>query len=55
MTKCGMYTGTKIINYTHSNRGTVVYEDVGNEQITYIFRGNPCTNFEQVKELFACL
>lgn len=37
------------------NRGTVVYEDLGNEQIAYVFRGNPCTNFEQVKELFACL
>ena len=33
------------------NRGTVVYEDLGNEQIAYVFRGNPCTNFEQVKEL----
>lgn len=37
------------------NHGTVVYEDLGNEQIAYVFRGNPCTNFEQVKELFACL
>ncbi|PGK32740.1 hypothetical protein CN907_26130 [Bacillus anthracis] len=41
--------------YSHPNRGTVVYEDLGIEQIAYVFRGNPCTNFVQVKELFACL
>ncbi|EEK88699.1 hypothetical protein OOG41_15200 [Bacillus sp. AS_5] len=53
------YGPKQIINglefYSHPNRGTVVYEDLGNEQIAYVFRGNPCTNFEQVKELFACL
>ena len=37
------------------NRGTVVYEGSGDEQIAYVFRGNPCTNFEQVKELFLAL
>lgn len=37
------------------NRGTVVYESLGNEQIAYVFRGNPCTSYEQVKELFTCL
>ncbi|HDR4365687.1 TPA: hypothetical protein ACKU3G_003320 [Bacillus cereus] len=41
--------------YSHPDRGTVVYENLGNEQIAYVFRGNPCTNFEQVKELFAYL
>ncbi|MFD6507528.1 hypothetical protein [Bacillus sp. NPDC060175] len=53
------YGVKQIINglefYSHRDRGTVVYEDLGNEQIAYVFRGNPCTNFEQVKELFACL
>ncbi|MDM5234936.1 hypothetical protein QUF83_01475 [Bacillus cereus] len=53
------YGVKQIINglefYAHKERGTVVYEDLGNEQTAYVFRGNPCTNFEQVKELFACL
>ncbi|MES5955823.1 hypothetical protein QCI42_20935 [Bacillus fungorum] len=41
--------------YSHPDRGTVVYEDLGDEQIAYVFRGNPCTTYEQVKELFASL
>ena len=49
------YGPKQIINglefYSHPDRGTVVYENLGNEQIAYVFRGNPCTNFEQVKEL----
>lgn len=49
------YGPKQIINrlefYSHLILGTVVYEDLGNEQIAYVFRGNPCTNFEQVKEL----
>lgn len=53
------YGPKQIINglecYSHLDRGTVVYEDLGDEQIAYVFRGNPCTNFEQVKELFASL
>jgi hypothetical protein len=53
------YGAKQIINglefYSHQDRGTVVYENLGDEQIAYVFRGNPCTNFEQVKELFACL
>lgn len=53
------YGPKQIINgleiYSHPNRGTVVYEDLGNEQIAYVFRGNPCTTYEQVKELFTCL
>ncbi|HGE7612154.1 hypothetical protein COE01_18430 [Bacillus thuringiensis] len=53
------YGVKQIINgldfYSYRERGTVVYQDLGMEQIAYVFRGNPCTNFEQVKELFACL
>ncbi|HDX9642713.1 TPA: hypothetical protein ACGXMH_001864 [Bacillus mobilis] len=53
------YGPKQIINglefYSHPDRGTVVYEDLGDEQITYVFRGNPCTTYEQVKELLACL
>ncbi|WP_242241995.1 hypothetical protein [Bacillus cereus group sp. BfR-BA-01309] len=53
------YGPKQIINglefYSHPDRGTVVYEDLGDEQITYVFRGNPCTTYEQVKELLAYL
>lgn len=53
------YGPKQIINglefYSHPNRGTVVYENLGNEQIVYVFRGSPCTTYEQVKELLACL
>ncbi|MFE9077745.1 hypothetical protein [Bacillus mobilis] len=53
------YGPKQIINglefYSHPDRGTVVYEDLGDEQIAYVFRGNPCTTYEQVKELLAYL
>ncbi|MGH0599745.1 hypothetical protein [Bacillus mycoides] len=53
------YSVKKMINglefYSHPDRGTVVYEDLDDEQIAYVFRGNPCTTYEQIKELFACL
>ncbi|WP_395760653.1 hypothetical protein [Bacillus sp. 3G2] len=53
------YGPKQIINglefYSNPDRGTVVYEDLGDEQITYVFRGNPCTTYEQVKELLAYL
>ena len=54
----GLYSRTRIAGgtiYSHPDRGTVVYKDLGDEQIAYVFRGNPCTTYEQVKELFASL
>ncbi|MED0972833.1 hypothetical protein [Bacillus paramycoides] len=53
------YGAKQVVNglefYSHQDRGTVVYEDLGDEQIAYVFRGNPCTTYEQIKELFVCL
>ncbi|KFN02341.1 hypothetical protein D0U04_19600 [Bacillus clarus] len=39
--------------YSHPQRGTVVYQDLGNEQIAYVFRGNPCTTLEEIKKIFS--
>ena len=46
-----MMNGLEI--YTHSQRGTVVYQDLGNEQIVYVFRGIPSTTLIKVQEIFS--
>ncbi|MDM5155511.1 hypothetical protein QUF88_17420 [Bacillus sp. DX1.1] len=51
------YGSVQMINglefYTHPQRGTVVYQDLGEEQIAYIFRGTPCSTVAKVKEIFS--
>ncbi|KEK23285.1 hypothetical protein [Bacillus gaemokensis] len=51
------YSTKQIINgleyYSHPQRGTVVYQDLGDEQVAYVFRGNPCTTFAQVRKMFS--
>ena len=39
--------------YVHPQRGTVVYQDLGNEQIAYVFRGIPCTSFTDIEKMFS--
>ncbi|MFD0770174.1 hypothetical protein ACFQZ1_15475 [Bacillus sp. CGMCC 1.60114] len=39
--------------YAHPQRGTVVYQDFGDEQIAYVFRGAPCTSFTNIQEIFS--
>ncbi|MGG0188533.1 hypothetical protein [Bacillus rhizoplanae] len=39
--------------YAHPQRGTVVYQDFGDEQITYVFRGTPCTSFGKIQAIFS--
>ncbi|MEI4621579.1 hypothetical protein [Bacillus cereus] len=51
------YSPMQMINglefYNHPQRGTVVYQDLGDEQIAYVFRGTPCTIFAKVQEIFS--
>ncbi|PGC24668.1 hypothetical protein COM11_24420 [Bacillus pseudomycoides] len=51
------YSSMQMINglefYTHPQRGTVVYQDLGDEQIVYVFRGIPTTTFLKVQEIFS--
>ncbi|WP_176538678.1 hypothetical protein [Bacillus cereus] len=46
-----MINGLEI--YTHPQRGTVVYQDLGDEQIVYVFRGIPSTTLIKVQEIFS--
>lgn len=39
--------------HTHPQRGTVVYQDLGDKQIAYVFRGIPCTTPAKVQEIFS--
>ncbi|WIY59432.1 hypothetical protein [Bacillus arachidis] len=51
------YSRMKMINglefYSHPQRGTVVYQNLGDEQIAYVFRGIPSTTLIKVKEIFS--